>query len=368
MKLLNIPAAWTAQELLNSPYWNYSFTQEEVAEIEVGINIYQFSENQKFNFKRLKQTFASISEELENGRGIVLLKGFPVHKYSEETVADFYLFLCQQIGLPIRQSNSNFNSPLREKTQFITYIRAESKSSSDGKQSNDNYQLHTDRYDLLNLLCVRQAKVGGENSFASAVNIYNEMIQSHPEIAQELCKGVPWLFDGEDGWINYPIWFIHLDKFTTQLSSTYPILSQLVSGALPLTETHKKGLDLLQIIGNKSKINIKLEPGDWLIVNNHIVYHARSTWEIESGDYDRLLFRVCCSPSNSRELPDTPTFRKMWGNVQGGKPRGGFLPNHKLPPNQAICEPLSKTESYWLDRYLQVRWLGVDKISELSEK
>lgn len=362
MKILNIPAAWKKEDLFNSPYWNYSFTPEEITEIETAINTLKSPDNQNLKLERLQKTFADISEELENGGGVVLLKGFPVYKYSEEELVNLYLLLCQQMGIPIRQSNSDFDSPIREKTQFVTKIRAEATSSEEGKQSNDAFQLHTDRYDLLSLLCVRQAKVGGENLLASAVKIYNEMIKSHPEIVEELCKGVPWIFDGEDGWINYPTWSIHKGKFTTQLSSTYPILSQLVEGASPLTEKHKQGLDLLQTIGNEVAIKLRLEPGDWLIVNNHVAYHARSTWKIESGEYDRLLLRICFSPFNSRELPDTLTFRRMWGNIEAGKPRGGFLPNHKLPPDQAINKPLSESESYWLDKYLKVRWLGADQI------
>ncbi|WP_046277765.1 TauD/TfdA family dioxygenase [Limnoraphis robusta] len=360
MEILKIPAAWKGDELLNSQYWNYQLSSLEIGEIEAAIHALKSSSNSPLEFPQLKKTLEAVSEELENGKGAVLLKGFPVDQYSEEELAEVYLTLCKQMGIPIRQSNSNFDSPSREKTQFITSIRAEADSSKDGKQSNDAYKLHTDRYDVLSLLCVRQARIGGENRLASAVTIANEMLQSHPEIAEALFQGMPWLFEGEKGWISYPIWSIHKGKFTTQLSSTYPRLSQFVEGAPRLTEKQKQGLDLIQAIGSKMGVTLTLEPGDWLMVNNHIVYHARSSWKIESGEYDRLLLRVCFSPLNSRELPNTDTFKSIWGSVEAGKPRGGFLPNHKLPPDQAINEPLSETESYWLDRYLKVRWVGIE--------
>ncbi len=359
MDLLNIPAAWKGNDLINSKYWNYQLTPAEIAEIEAAIQSLKGSDPEAIQFNQLRKTLEAISEELENGKGVVLLKGIPVEQYSEAELTELHLTLCRQMGILIRQSNIDFNSPSRETTQFVTYIRAEAASSGDGKQSNDAYKLHTDRYDALSLLCVKQARVGGENGLASAVTIYNEMLKSHPKIAEELFQGMPWLFEGENGWISYPIWYIHNGKFTTQLSSTYPRLSQFVEGAPRLSENHKEGLDLLQTIGNKVGVTLTLEPGDWLMVNNHIVYHARSSWKIESGDYDRLLLRVCFSPSNSRELPDTHAFRAMWGSVAAGQPRGGFLPNHKLSPDQAINEPLSETESYWLDRYLKVRWVGV---------
>lgn len=364
MELLNIPAAWQGHELLDSHYWNYPLSPLEITEIEAALQTIKTMGSEvgrnSIKFEQLQRTCTAISEELENGTGAVLLKGFPVAHYSEAELADIYLLLCRQMGLPVRQSNSDFDSPIREKTQFVTAIRAEAASSSEaGKQSNDAYQFHTDRYDLLSLLCVRQARKGGENRLASAVTIYNTMVQSHPEIVEDLCRDMPWFFEGKNSWIAYPLWSIHDGKFTTQLSSTYARLSQSIPDAPRLTDNQKKGLDLLQEIGSQVGVTLKLDPGDWLIVNNHVVYHARSSWEIESGACDRLLLRVCYSPFNSRELPDTPAFRTIWGSVAAGKPRGGFLPNYLVSPDQAISQPLSATESYWLDRYLKVRWVGV---------
>ena len=362
MNLLNNPAAWKGDELLNFKYWNYHLSPKEIGEIESILDNLKTSNKEAIKFNQLQKTLIDISEELENGRGTVLLKGIPVDRYSDIELAEFHLILCQQMGIPIRQSGLDWDSHKREKSQFVTYIRAEASSSENGKQSTDPFGFHTDRYDVLSLLCVRQARIGGENRLASAVTIYNEMLQSHPEIAESLFQEMPWLYEGEGGWINYPVWQIHKGKFTTQLSSVYPLLSQLVAGAPRLSEQHKQGLDLLQNIGSEVGITFKLEPGDWLMVNNHLVYHARASWEVELGDYDRLLLRVCFSPLNSRELPNTTPFKCIWRSVKAGQPRGGYLPNYQLPPDQAINSPLSETEAYWLDRYIKFRWVGVEQI------
>ena len=352
MKTLNIPAAWKGDELFNSPYWNYQFSGEEIAEIEATIHTLKESSNQSLEFNKLKNTLAGISEELENGSGVVLLKGFPVKNYSEEEVIEVYMALCGEMGTLVRQSNSDVSS------QFINYIKAE--------QSNDSYKLHTDRGDTISLLCVRQAREGGENLLASAVTIYNEMVQSDPEIAEELFNDLPRIYEGENGWINYPLWHIHKGKFTTQHSSVYPLLSQFISGCPKLTEKQKKGMDLLQEIGLKVGVTLTLDPGDWLICNNHVVYHARSSWKVEKGEYNRLLLGVWYSPFNSRELPDIPAFRTIWGSVEAGKPRGGFLPNHTVPLDQAITQPLSEKEAYWLAEFLKSRFKGVESMTALT--
>lgn len=360
--LFNLPAAWKGEELLSSPYWNYRFTSTEIAEIETAIDALNIGAPQKIKFEQLSKTLAGVSEELENGMGAVLLKGIPVERYSETEIAAVYLLLCQQMGLPIRESNSDFDSESRNLTQFITYIRAETADSSEDKQSNDAFKFHCDRSDANSLLCVRQARTGGENRLASAISVYREMFQSHPDLARELFKEIPFFFEGESNWLTYPLWCIHQGKFTTQYSTAYVKLSQLIPDAPRLTEKQKQGLKLLEEIGLQVRITLRLEPGDWLITNNHVIYHARSSWPIESGEYDRLLLRVWYAPFNSRELPDTPSFKTMWGNVAAGKPRGGFLPNHPTSLDQPITEPLSETDAYWLDRYLKGRWRGVDNI------
>lgn len=362
MDKLTVPGDWRGEELLSSPYWNYRFTPAEIEEIESAMRA-QAAGNSPPQFHHLRKTFAGVSEQLENGAGAVLLKGFPVQKYSEAELAATYLTLCKQMGQPVRESNSDFDSSAREITQFITYIRAEvADSSKESKQSNDAFKFHVDRSDVNSLLCVRQARIGGENRLASAITIHNEMVQSYPEIAAELFQEIPFFFEGENNWISYPLWCIHKEKFTTQYSSAYVRLSQSVAGAPRLTERQQQGLELLETLGLKVGMTLRLEPGDWLLTNNHVVYHARSSWPIESGEYDRLLLRIWYSPFNSRELPDTPTFRTWWGLVEAGQPRGGFLPNHEIPPDQVITRPLPEKISYWLDRFLKGRWIGVDQI------
>ncbi|BBD57038.1 TauD/TfdA family dioxygenase [Planktothrix agardhii 1806] len=365
--LINCAAAWKGDELLNSTYWNYQLTAGEVAEIETAIcclnNTEKIFDNLEGEFNQLSKTLANVSEELENGKGAVLLKGVPVNRCSDEEIAKVYLAMCRLLGMPIRESNSDFDSPIRSQTQFITYIRAEAADSSqEGKQSNDAFKFHTDRCDANSLLCIRQARTGGENHLASAITIYNEMCQSHPDIAEELFQEIPFFFEGENNWTTYPLWCIHKGKFTTQYSSAYVSLSQLIPDAPRLTEKQKQGLYLLQEIGLRVGIKLRVEPGDWLITNNHFVYHSRTSWPIEGGQYDRLLLRTWYTPFNSRELPDTPSFKTFWGAVEAGKPKGGFLPNHSTPPDQPITEPLSETDAYWLAQYMKGRWRGVDQI------
>ena len=72
----------------------------------------------------------------------------------------------------------------------------------------------------------------------------------------------------------------------------------------------------------------------WL--NNHVVYHGRDAWKFNSdaaaqkgGDGGRLMLRMWLSPYSTRELPDNPRYKLVWGSTKANTPRGGLEPAMK---------------------------------------
>jgi hypothetical protein len=67
----------------------------------------------------------------------------------------------------------------------------------------------------------------------------------------------------------------------------------------------------------------RFEPGDMQLVNNRVIYHARTAFEDDAGGGRvRLLHRLWLSMPNSRALP--PGHEVLWGSVEPGAPRGGI--------------------------------------------
>jgi len=67
---------------------------------------------------------------------------------------------------------------------------------------------------------------------------------------------------------------------------------------------------------------IPFEPGDIMLVNNHITYHTRSAFEdCAEPEYKRDLLRLWLAVSNSRPLSSAylPSFR----HIAAGAIRGG---------------------------------------------
>lgn len=73
---------------------------------------------------------------------------------------------------------------------------------------------HTDSSDLVALLCLKPAKVGGYSTWASAYSIYNSLLQTQPELVEALAE--EWYLDrknevpeGEGPWFKLPIYSWH---------------------------------------------------------------------------------------------------------------------------------------------------------------
>jgi len=78
---------------------------------------------------------------------------------------------------------------------------------------------------------------------------------------------------------------------------------------------------MLGEVAEELSYKMHFQPGDMQFINNHVTYHARTTFEDTEGE-GRLLYRLWLSMSNGRALPES--FRILWGNIETGPVRGGI--------------------------------------------
>jgi hypothetical protein len=92
------PAAWHGADLAGDTTWLHPLSRESVAEIDAalahvkaqGLRFPHFGK-EDFPLKALEPELQRWADELENGRGLLALRGLPVERYSDEdinTVAD----------------------------------------------------------------------------------------------------------------------------------------------------------------------------------------------------------------------------------------------------------------------------------------
>src|SRR5919106_932904 len=82
---IEAPYAWKGADMQHSTEWLRPFTPDELAEIDAalqavkksGIDLFDI-DREHFPLPNLSKEFAKIAQELETGRGMIMLRGLPL--------------------------------------------------------------------------------------------------------------------------------------------------------------------------------------------------------------------------------------------------------------------------------------------------
>lgn len=132
----------------------------------------------------LDGTIDGLAALLMEGRGMVIVRGFPVRDHDERTIALMYRAFCCLMGRLLSQSKR------RERIGFVAH-RPDRILELRGYERAGRQTLHTDMEAVLGMLCVRRASEGGESRLASALAIHDEIRAARPDLLEPLRKGFP---------------------------------------------------------------------------------------------------------------------------------------------------------------------------------
>ena len=282
--------------------------------------------------------FADVREELENGCGMVKMQGLDVSRYSEEQLRRIWYALGCYLGTPMYQNRSaEMMRDIRDEGMGVGARLYGATVDASGKQflssgartlSSGQLRFHTDRCDVVGLLCVRQASEGGVSKLASSATVYNEIRKRRPDLHALLCRPIPRSRFGEEAGgehvaYDLPVFGVRDGKLTSHFSLTYIESAQLLPNARKLTDAEHEAIQMLLDVAEEECFEMRFAPGDIQLLNNHIIYHGRTAFkDNESTGENRLLMRLWLSVPNSRALPDDHAV--LWGDVGAGKPHGGI--------------------------------------------
>ena len=157
--------------------------------------------------------------------------------------------------------------------------------------------------------------------------MHNAILERRPDLHALLCAPYYHSREGEAGGRQrhyaMPIFGMRDGRFTSQYSRTFVENAQGIPGVPPLTAAQNEALDLWAAVCEELCYGMEMRAGDLQLLNNHVVYHARTTYEDDPRpDHDRFLMRLWLSMPNSRALP--AGFEALWGNIEPGALRGGI--------------------------------------------
>jgi hypothetical protein len=307
-------AAWTASELSADPTWTFELTPTDIDELEsaldavtaLGMSITDL-ERCEVDVGHLAVKIREWSSVLIGGRGIVLVRGFPVERWGERTTSLATWCLGLHLGLPGAQ---NPRGDLLGEVRDVG--SSQRREHARLYQTDGRIGYHCDYADVVGLMCLRQAPVGGESRIASSIAIHDELWHSSPAAAKRLYQPVwldsreegdapaievtPFVFDG-----NQVRVFYHSDYFRSvaRHGDVYQPSNELL-----------KALDRFDQLAADDRFNISmlLEPGDFQLVSNHNVVHARTAYQ-DDPLAPRHLLRLWLSTDDRSGEPPPPAER-----------------------------------------------------------
>jgi hypothetical protein len=343
------PAAWRGEDLARERDWIREIPSAVVDELEGALRAvrglaWRDIRREDFHIPLFARFLAEVADELEHGRGLVLLRRLPVERFSEDELKQIYWGLGVHLGAPRHQNaHGELMGEVRDEVRRYGEVWQPGVLATPGgavtsrykARSNGPLRFHTDRADVVALLCVRQARAGGISKVVSSVTVYNDILRRRPDLHALLCRDYHRTREGEEmggerSVYALPVFGVRDGLLTSQYSRTFVEAAQRVPGVLPLTAAQDEALDLLAEVAEAECLRMALEPGDIQLLNNHVIYHGRTAYEDEDArDADRLLYRLWLSMPNSRPLP--PGFEVLWGSIEAGAERGGIAqPAHTL--------------------------------------
>lgn len=332
-KQIDHPAAWRGKHLAaDTERWTRILTPAEIAELETAAQAYlarhdTIGEMQPGDFPlpTLGPELLELCNTLLHGIGFQLVRGLPVDRYDIRTASAIFCGIGAHLGIA-RSQNA--------RGHLLGHVTDVGADLNDPKvriyQTTKRQTFHTDSTDVVGLLCLREAKEGGDSLLISTLTLCNEMRARHPDlwpllfdpVATDRRGEVP---DGMDPWFEIPVLNWHQGFLTGLYQRQYIDSAARLADAPRLSDRHRAALDAWDALTNDADLHLRmrLQPGDMQFVYNHHLLHDRTGFTDWPEQHRRRhLLRLWLAIPGDRPLP--PVFAQRYGPIGIGD-RGGIV-------------------------------------------
>ena len=322
MNMLSEPlpsaAAWQAADLHAREDWIYRLTETDIAELDAALAETKRRNvgvpaigKEHFPLARFGATLQGFRQELEHGRGIVLVRGLPMARYSKQDAGTIFWGMGAHLGRAVAQNAYG---------DVLGHVRDLGKDwtkdmSARGYQTTMHQPFHNDSCDVVGLLCLRAAKQGGLSSIVSSVSIHNEMIATHPDLARLLYER--WYVDrrGEQAEGDTPYYitsvFNYYDgRLFNRFNRMYIESAQRFPEVPRLSPQQRQALDLFDALCMSLRYDMDFHPGDMQFLNNYVTLHSRTDYQdFPEPDRKRHLLRLWLFTPGLSDIPEVLRMR-----------------------------------------------------------
>ena len=320
------PGAWKSKDLAEHPALVFELGPQHLQALDEALSPVAGEHAESltrkcFDLSRIEDDLLVLRQQVLQGLGVAIIRGFPVERYDESDLARLFFGLGTYFGDAVSQS--------RMGDRLGHVVDASSDPNERGYRSSRELSFLTDSDDIVMMLCVRPAARGGVNRFTSSLTVYNDLVRHAPESLSPLFEGYRYHWRGEAPDGEPPI-----TEYTVPvLSSREDVLScvflrffiEMAADELgePLSDGQINALDKFEQYASAASnvFEIRLEAGDVFIINNFTVLHSRTACEDDPPPSPgRHLMRLWLKCPGVRPLVEG--VRRYYG-VDGIQPRAG---------------------------------------------
>ena len=185
------PSAWRPSDFPSRDAYSVALSEAHLAAFDAALAVNRAARRavedialDDFALRGIAGDVAAWRDEVLQGRGFVVLRGLPGERYTPDEAAAIFWGLGTHFGRAVSQS------PLGDRIGHVTDVGGMDRRERAYRNSRE-LTLHTDRSDVIGMLCLTPAMHGGVSGYASVHTIYNEMLASRPDPARAAIRGLP---------------------------------------------------------------------------------------------------------------------------------------------------------------------------------
>ena len=313
LRPIDHPGAWKAADVADLRDITVALEDRHLQALDHALTVARSSgraiediRREDFPLDGIAHELAAIRERVQNDRGIVLLRGLPVAHYSREDMYRLFWGLGTHFGRAVSQSL------MGDRLGYVTDVSGENPAER-GYRSRRELNMHTDSDDILMMMCLQDARSGGESRFVSALTLYNEILATQPEHMPSLMRGFRYHWRGEQAEGEAPITsyrvpvFSHCDeKLSCVFLRTFIDMAAQDLGEA-LSDEERAALDAFEALSERADLQLalNLKPGDAYLANNYTVLHSRTAFEDHGApERRRYLLRLWLKAIAGRPVID----------------------------------------------------------------
>ena len=325
-------ADWRARDVQDGAGWTQVLSHHDLQTLGAAMALARAANididdltRDNFPLPGMAALFERILGELETGRGLFLLRGFPVHGFSKPDLRYMYVGFCRHLGATMSQSSGGDHiGDVRNMNVDVNSPRGRAYTS------NQRLTFHSDQADVVTLVVLRTAKSGGLSKLASALAIRNEIARTRPDLLEVLHQPFGWSWQeqqppGEAGWYRQPIYTEKDGRFSSYYIRTHITSAQRYEEVPRLAPRQIEAMDAIDTLANSEEFHIStmFQPGDVQFLNNHVILHSRTAFEDHAEpEQHRHLLRIWLSVRNNRPLH--ASMHALFRDQSPGAARGGY--------------------------------------------